>query len=181
MNSKMMPDIVGLKFIDIFKQVDMFILNFGQGIQCSLHTFTFCRILDESHVYFTSNDQYFTKNYRYRTEKGYRNDEFCKNSLLNESLKNVKNLLKEATVDRVDVLDNGDIEIIFDNGIKFQSLIDHKELKFEYYRWIEFIPSFEDYRRRKPCTTIHTIVRFKNGKIDVEKTENDLSQHNIDD
>ncbi len=159
-------ELVGYKFNNVFKQVEMYIINFGEGIVFSLHTFTFCRILDDEHIYFTSNDEFFTKNFRSRTEKGYKNDELGKHSLLNESLKEIKKLLKNSYVQSVNLFPNGDLIITFDNGIRFETLIDRKMLNFEYYRLIKFNPSFKHYPRfHKKGHDV--IVKFSEKGVDI--------------
>lgn len=164
--------LVGHKFNNIFKQVEMYILNLGDGIVFSLHTFTFCRILDNEHIYFTSTDEYYTKNFRSRTEKGYKNDELCKHSLLNESLKKVKELLKDSYVKSVNIFPNGDVVINFDNGIRFETLIDRKELNFEYFRLIKFDPSFE-HNRRFYKKSQHLVVKFSEKGLDINFSNHD--------
>lgn len=168
----LMNELVGKKFIDIFKQLEMFIINFGEGIEYSLHTYTFCRVKSKDNVFLTSNDEYFSPKFKYLSEKNYNNDELHINSLLNKTLKNVRKLLNNSIVTNVLVFDNGDISIEFDNKMVFETLIDRKSDNFEYYRFIKFIPNYQTlHLHNVKSMGPHVIIGFKEGIITSELME----------
>jgi hypothetical protein len=168
----LMNELVGKKFIDIFKQLEMFVINFGEGIEYSLHTYTFCRIKSMENVFLTSNDEYFSPKFKYLSEKKYNDDELHIKSLLNMTLKNVRKLLNNSIVTKVQVFDNGDINIEFDNNMVFETLIDRKSDNFEYYRFIKFIPNYQALRLHNVNSMgPHIIIGFKDGTISSELVE----------
>ncbi len=167
-----MQNLIGKKLVDIFKQLDMFIINFGDGIEYSLHTFSFLRFRNEDEILLTSNDEYYTANYKNVSEKVYKKDEAHRKSLLRHTLEKVKTNLKDAVVSGVSILNTGDIYIEFDNGTIIENLIDRKSENFEYYRFIKYdpnyYPSYVDGISKK---NTHVVVNFVDGLVTSEVQE----------
>lgn len=144
----------------------MIIINFGDEIEFSLHTYAFFRIKNDKEILLTSNDEYYTPDYKFITKRAYKKDKLRKNCLLNLNIEKVKLLLKNSFVREVRIFNNGDIIIIFDNDIKFEIIIDRLSQNYEYYSFIKFTPNYNAPVRESS----HTIVSFKNSQL-VSETE----------
>lgn len=161
-----LQEIIGKKFTSFFKQLEMFIINFGDEIEFSLHTYCFCRIRSEKEIILTSNDEYYDLDYNYLSDEDYEKDELHEKTLLNSTIKKANRLLKNSVVSKVVVNNNADILIEFNNGIIFETLIDRKSQDFEYYRFIKFVPSYEEIHKKNIRSKgPHAIVSFKDKKI----------------
>ncbi len=172
-----MQELIGKVFTDIFKQLDMFIINFGKGIEYSLHTFVFCRVKKEDEILLTCNDEYFTANFKCVSSKVYEKDEMHRKSLLRHTIEKVKKELHGAIVSKVIVMNNADIYIEFNNGVIIESLIDRKKQNFEYYRFIKFIPSYEEAHEKGILSKgPHIVVEFIDGQTITKTRERMLEE-----
>ena len=87
--------IKGMKFNNLFKQLDMIIINLGDPIIYSLHVFSTVRVCHNEKIILNVSDEFFTKkgmpknqrNYEKLNNQGYINDP---NSLFAKNVKNVK-------------------------------------------------------------------------------------------
>lgn len=152
-------NIVGLKLNKIFKQLDFFILNFGENDNYSLHTYSFLRVRKGREIIMTSTDEYLLPDNTRMPNEIYDKDEMHKKSLLQITLKNVKNQLHNAVIESVEVSDVADISIKFNNGIIIETFTDCLWQENEYYRF------FNNLDPSSP----HDIVRFVNGDIILER------------
>lgn len=152
-------NIIGLKLNKFFKQLDFFVLSFGTNANYALHTYSFLRVRQGQEIIMSSTDEYlFPDNTRMPNEI-YDKDEMHKKSLLQKTLRNVKNKLRNAVIETVEVSDVADILIKFNNGVIIETFTDCLWQENEYYRF------FNHLDRSSP----HYIVRFFNGKIILEK------------
>lgn len=138
----------------------MCVINFGDDIKYSLHIFSFVRITQKDKLLLTASDEFFDKDYN-RLDIP---DESFEDSLLNINVLKVKEILKNSILIKIKVSEFNDLELIFDNGVVVEVGIDCMYNNYEYYRFIEFIPDFENSTK-----AIHHIVKFKNQKIVCEK------------
>lgn len=159
-----MQRLVGKRLINIFYQptaniiaVDnMFVINFGSNrVEYSLHSFNYVRFRDNKDILLTSADEYFSPEYTHLSDEEINSQEGFEKSLIPVRIKNVKQLLKNAKVEKVEVKPWGDIDIRFDNGIVLEVSIDCSYEGYEYYRFI-------DVKNKK-----HYVVNFKKGGLKI--------------
>ena len=87
---------------------------------------------------------------------------FGANSLLAENISKVNALLKGKCVKSVSISKWKDMVLTFDDGIEIQVMPDCLERNFEYYRFIEFVPHYNDDPKR--YKSIHYSVINDNGQ-----------------
>ncbi len=158
------------EFINLFKQLDLLIINFGKPIKYSLHIASGVRICWGEKIVLNVSDEFFTKDgfpksnevYEQLEKEGIINDP---NSLLEENIKKVNRLLKGKRVKKVKISKWKDLLIDFDDDIEIQIMPDCLERGFEYYRFIEFIPSLKD---ESNYESIHYIVSNDAGRPRLE-------------
>ena len=148
-NRKFYRTLIGKKFNNIFKQFDFFVLNFKDPVKISIHASCFVRIIDKERLLMTASDEFFTHDGFEKTTDDYEKLEkeeriIDPNSLLAKNLQTVRNNLTNCVVKRIKTTASNDLIIYFDNGIIIQLIIDCLMRDFEYYRFIEFIPHFDD-------------------------------------
>lgn len=160
-NNKILKKIKKSKFNSLFKQLDWIILNFGDSIKYSLHVACNVRICHRDKVVLNTSDEFFTKEGIQKTEEVYERLEkegfiYDPDSLLAENIKKVNKLLDGKTPRRVKVSKWKDLIIKFADQIEIQIIPDCLERDYEYYRFIEFIPHYNDDPLK--CTSIHYVV-----------------------
>lgn len=164
-NFKVFNQLIGKKFNNIFSQLNMFIINFGDNIEYSFHVFTLLRIRDKNGILFMSNDKYVSKDYQYIESDIYENDEFHLLSLQNETISRVNEILKKSSVKNVYKSVCGDIRIRFDNDLLLETIIDSR-VNDECYHLICFKPNFvERDEIDSKDKGFHLVVRFYNGQL----------------
>ena len=82
-------------------------------------------------------------------------------SLLADNIARVNQLLKGKTVKKVDVSKWQDLTITFSDDIEIQIMPDCLEKDFEYYRFIEFIPYYDD--NLNDYKSVHYVVKNTQG------------------
>ena len=153
---KQLENIVGLKLSRFFKQVDMFVLVFGDDKEYAFHTFSFLRVVNKGNIIMTSTDEYLLPNHEEMPDKLYNSDEMHEKSLLHLSLNRTLDLLKDAVVKRVSVTKTADVSIYFSNGVVIQSLTDCLWENNEYYRFFEV---------NAPSEKPHYVVYYSENQI----------------
>ena len=167
MNDTICEKLKNVKICELFKQIDWMIINFGDPIKFSLHIACTVRICQNEKIILNMSDEFFTKDGLPKTEEtyaqldkdGYINDP---NSLLAENISKVNALLKGKCVKSVSMSKWKDMVLTFDDGIEIQVTPDCLERNFEYYRFIEFVPHYDDDPKR--YKSIHYSVINDNGQ-----------------
>lgn len=130
--------IVGKRLIDIFKQLDFYVLNFGEDcLEYSIHTYISPRITHDSKILLTETDEFYNKDYALLSEEEYNKDELHINSLLATTRQKVKKKLKNVKVARVDVSPVADIKILFDNNTCIDIFHNCSALDCEHYSFFK--------------------------------------------
>ena len=152
-----MQSIVGKHLVNIFKQLDFYVINFGdEDIEYSLHTYAPPRIGYESKILLTGTDEYYDKNYKLLSEEDYEKDELHTQSLLALTTRRVKKFLKDVRVEKVEVSSYADIKIIFENGACIDIFPNCAELNCEHYRFFKCNDfSFPHYVIRQKKNTLY--------------------------
>ena len=111
---------------DILAYVDMFVVNFGEKAEMSLHIFSSFRVADQNTVLLTCSDCYFGNDFERLTEEQIEEsrDNCFKGTLLNTNINKLVKLLKNAKVIDAYATNIGDIIIKFDNLITMDIRID---------------------------------------------------------
>ena len=145
-NMDYIKKICGKKLSDIFLQpvaglisdVDMFVINFGESNEISLHVFCFLRITCGSRILLTSTDMHFGENYEWLTydEQDNARHKCFEKTLLNKNIGNLKRILEDAYVLNACFSEIGDIIIEFDNSVIIEIRVDALYNDFECYRII---------------------------------------------
>lgn len=112
-------------FNNLFKQMDLIIINWGDPIQYSLHVASAIRICCGNQIILNPSDEFMTKEglpkeeavYERLEAEGFINDP---NSLLAENIAKVNKLLKGKTVKKVEVSKWQDLTLILSNDIVIQ-------------------------------------------------------------
>lgn len=175
METDVINGLVGTKFNKIFKQLNLFIINFSKPIKYSLHVACMVRVCDGSNIVLTAADEFFTKDGLHKSDEIYKRLEkegilVDPNDLLSHNLKSVNTLLKNSYVVKVEISKWMDLFIYFDNNIVIQVFPDCLEKDYEYYRFIKFIPELSN--NIDNCLSEHFIVINNNGKLEF-KCEDD--------
>lgn len=128
-----LENLIGKSISDIFYQpvsgilayVDMFVVNFGDKREVSLHVFSFFRVVN-SNILLTASDCFFDSNYERLTPEEEENERsnLYEKTLLHSNIEHVKDKLKNAKVLKAYATDIGDVIIEFDNDIKMEIIID---------------------------------------------------------
>ena len=134
---EVMQNIVGKRLNNIFKQLDFFILNFGEEVEYSLHTYSFLRIIKDKVILLTSADEYYYPSHERMLAKVYKKDEMHEKSLLRLNIEKTKTALENAVVKEVVVTDTADLYIAFDNKVIIQVLIDYLCQDTEMHRFFK--------------------------------------------
>lgn len=163
-----MQNLVGKKLNNIFKQLDFFIINFGDEIEYSLHTYCFLRIRRADEIILMASDEYYFPNYTIMPQKTYKYDELHEKSLLKVTTEKTKELLKNAIVKKVEVSDIADIFIEFDNGVIIETLTNFQQQNSEFFRFFKYGNLNEP----------HYVVKFEQGNIVMEIVY--ISQKDVD-
>lgn len=154
-----MQSIVGKHLVDIFKQLDFFIINFGdKDIEYSLHTYAPPRISYESKILLTGTDEYYDKNYKPLSEEDYEKDELHTQSLLALTTRRVKKLLKDVRIEKAEISPYADIKIVFENGACIDVFPNCAELNCEHYRFFKYNDS----------SSPHYVIRQKKNTLYLE-------------
>ncbi len=149
-------------FNNFFKQMDLIIINWGDPIQYSLHIASAVRVCCGDKIILNLSDEFLTKEglpkgkeaYERLDTAGFINDP---DSLLAENIARVNQLLKGKRVKKVDVSKWQDLTITFSDDIEIQIMPDCLEKDFEYYRFIEFIPYYDD--KLNDYKSVHYVVK----------------------
>lgn len=170
-------DLVGTKFNKIFKQLNLFIINFSKPIKYSLHVAGMVRVCDDSKIVLTAADEFFTKDGLHKSNEMYNRLEEKEilvdpNDLLSLNLKSVNALLKNSHVVKVEISKWMDLFIYFDNNIVIQIFPDCLEKDYEYYRFIKFIPELSN--NIDHCVSEHFIAINNNGKLEFKREDDKL-------
>lgn len=159
----MIHDIVNCSFNNMFKQLDMLIINFDKPIRASIHARCFVRVFKDNTILLTSSDEFFDKNGN-ELEANTNGTHACtEESLLDINIKRINKLMNGEFVTEVIVSDIKDITISFSNGVKIQILPDCLMKDYEYYRFIKFIPFLDD--ELKNYHSEHYVVSNVNGAV----------------
>ena len=150
--------LVGKKLYDVFKQLDFFVFNFGEGIEYCLHTYCFTKITKNSEILLSCIDEYLRPNHTLMTDEEYSFDELHQNSLLKNSIEHVKSELATAYVSCVKISGTGDLYIIFDNGIVLENHVASVREGEEFYRIFKY----------KDLEGFHYVVKYLNKKVVIE-------------
>lgn len=145
-NFSVIEELKGKKVNSIFYQpvagilsdVDMFVINFGDNFELSLHIFAFFRVKLNDKILLTSSDCCFSSGFEglsFEEKERARNNYFA-GTLLENNIKKVLEVLSDAYV--IDAYSNeiGDIIIKFNNSVVFEVYIDALYNDFEAYRLI---------------------------------------------
>ena len=110
----------------ILAYTDMFVVNFGEKIDDSLHIFSFFRVINKDKIILTSSDCFFDENFdRLSSELADKSrDELFNGTLLHSNIQRVKDTLNHAKVVNAYCNNVGDVIIEFDNSTIMQILID---------------------------------------------------------
>lgn len=168
MDSSLLNNLVGVKFNQIFKQLGLFIINFGEQIKYSLHIASMVRIYRENKIILTTSDEFFTKDGLEKSSERYQQlDAKCiltdTKDLLAKNLKIVNTLLKNAYVEKVETTKCMDLFIHFNNNVVIQIFPDCLAKNYEYYRFIEFMPALSDDSNK--YTSEHYVLLNDNGEL----------------
>lgn len=158
-NLSVIQALVGKRLSDIFKQLDMFILNFGEDLEYSFHVFCYLRIKRKREVILTYLDEYMYPNYIPISKRTYNKDEIHSKSLLRVSIENTKNLLKNAVVSEVKISQTADVTITFDNEVIIEVFTDGLYQNNEFYRF---------FRYNADLLEPHYVIKSREGKIVTE-------------
>lgn len=153
-------------FNHLFKQMDLIVINFGDPIQYSLHVASAVRVCHGDEIILNLSDEYFTKEglpksnetYERLEEEGYISDP---NSLLASNIARVNSLLKGKIVKKVGVSRWQDLTLSFSEDLVIQIMQDCLEKDFEYYRFIEFLPHYNEDLEK--YGSVHYVVKNKGG------------------
>ena len=145
-NMDYIKKICGKRMSDIFLQpvaglisdVDMFVINFGESAEISLHIFSFLRVTCENRILLTSTDMHFGENYEWLTyeEQDKARNKCFEKTLLNRNIENLKSILDDAYVINAYFSEIGDIIIEFNNSVVIEIRVDALYNDFECYRII---------------------------------------------
>lgn len=158
-----MQVLVGKKLNNIFKQWDMFIINFGDELEYTLHTGCFLRIKKGREIIMTYLDEYVYPSLEFIPKRVYKKDKFHEKSLLKHSIGRTKLLLENAVVSRVSISEIADVDIVFDNGVIIEIRPDCLYENNEYYRFFEY----------KDDTSLHYVVKTIGRLVIMEIVESD--------
>ena len=151
--------LVGKKFIDIFKQLDFYVLHFSDDVsKYSLHTYAPPRVSKGSTVILTATDEYYDQNYALLSSEAYEKDELHRDSLLAVTREKAKKTLKNSKIIKVNITPLADIELIFDNGSCIDIFINCSELNCEHYRFF----------KQGDSSFPHYVVRQKKSNLFLE-------------
>ncbi|MCI8596724.1 MAG: hypothetical protein HFE35_07960 [Clostridia bacterium] len=158
----MIQKLIGQKFCNIFYQPtamvlgdDIFVINFGNNIDYSLHVGTYLRFVLDNSILLTSCDIHFSPSYQ---SINLRNSN--EKTLLDKNLSNIKKLLKGSYVSSVSVTLTADIIITFSNNIKLEITTDCLCDDYEYYRFMSLGQNKKS-----------IIVYSSNGRICIRREE----------
>jgi hypothetical protein len=158
-----LQNLVGKRLNNIFKQLDFFIINFGDEIEYSLHTYCFLRIRTTDTIILTSADEYYFPDYNFMSEEQYEQDEMHQKSLLCNTIYRTKELLRDAIISKVEISNTADIIIQFDNGIVIETFTNFQQHNAEFFRFFE----------RDNLDEPHYVIKFENSCIVLEKVFTD--------
>lgn len=113
-------------------------------------------------ILLTSSDEFFDVDGSSMDGSGSCN-QTNQSDLLSLNLQVVNKILKNHKVKEFEISELQDITITFDNDVKFMIFPDCLMKNYEYYRFIEFVPHWDD--NIKNYKSIHHIVQNKLGKI----------------
>jgi hypothetical protein len=168
---EIIQSIVGLKLNNIFKQLDMFVISFGDEIEYALHICCCFRIRKEKQIIMTAADEYYYANHERMIKKDYKKDEMHEKSLLKYSIQNTKELLKDSVIKEVKISDTADIVITFGNGIVIESFVDFLCQDYELFRFF----------KHKELEEPHYVVKYSDEKIVIEKVVSNGNAYKIPD
>lgn len=151
---KSVKDIYYQPVAGILSYVDMFVVNFGEKAETSLHVFSFFRVTDKGGILLTTSDCFFDNNFERLTSElsDEAREDHYKGTLLASNIEKVKGLLKNSKVINAYSTDIGDVIIEFDNSIKMEVIIDAL-CNQECYRFISYTEN----------PSQHNVVTYNNG------------------
>lgn len=160
------------KFNNLFKQLDLLIINLGDPIIFSIHIACAVRICQGERIILNISDEFFTEDGLAKNEEIY--EWLEKNDIINDpksllalNIRKVNDLLKGKLIKKVEVSKWFDIILYFDDNIEIQIMPDCLERDFEYYRLIEYIPFYETMGRYR---STHYVLQNDQGypKLKIE-------------
>lgn len=168
MVEKFLSELKGKKFNTLFKQFDMLIINFGDKITDSFHINCLVRICNGNKMLLTSADEYFTcdglqkskDDYNFLEQNEIINDP---NSLLAKNIDKVNKILRGETVTRIKVSLHKDVYIYFANNVIIQILPDCLEKGYEYFRYIKFVPCWDE--KLNNFKSVHYVAINNQGEV----------------
>ena len=165
---RMLNKIKRSKFNEIFKMLDLIILNFGDPIKFSLHVASDVRICKGDKIIFNVSDEFFTKEGIYKSDEiGSDEQEANPNNLLEENLKKVNVLLTGKTPKRIKISKWKDLVIQFSDKIEIQIMQDCLGINYEYYRYIEYVPHYDSDPNK--YSSKHYVVYNAQGRPKMKK------------
>lgn len=174
MVKKILSELKGKKFNTLFKQFNMLIINFGDEITDSFHINCLVRIINGNRLLLTSADEYFTADGLQKSDDDYNTLEQNEiindpNSLLAKNIEKVNKILRGEEVTRIKVSPCKDVYIYFANDVIIQILPDCLEKCYEYYRYIKFVPCWDE--KLDNFKSVHYVALNNQGeiKINIEK------------
>ena len=167
---RMLNKIKKSKFNEIFKLLDLIVLDFGNPIKYSLHIASDVRICKGDKIIFNVSDEFFTKEGIHKLDEGGPSDQETSNdpdSLLVENLKKVNLLLAGKTPKKIKVSKWKDLVIQFPDKIEIQIMQDCLGIDYEYYRFIEYSPHYDSDPNK--YSSIHYVVYNAQGSPKMKK------------
>lgn len=157
------------KFNEIFKMLDLIILNFGNPIKYSLHIASDVRICKGDKIIFNVSDEFFTKEGIHKSDEigSDEQESNAPNNLLVENLKKVNTLLAGKTPKRIKISKWKDLVIQFPDKIEIQIMQDCLGIDYEYYRFIEYFPHYDNDPNK--YSSVHYVVYNAHGRPKMKK------------
>lgn len=150
--------LVGKRLFEFDQRLGIFVLNFGDGIEYSLHVECFLRVTQGNTIILTSNDQFYAPNWEPLSKREYKKEQNMPRgrSLLSVSAERLRHVTEHSVVQAVKIEGPGDLSIQFDNGVQIAVLPDCMGQNNEFYRFFKY--------RNDP----HYIVKYLEGKVVLE-------------
>lgn len=150
--------LVGKRLFEFDQRLGIFVFNFGDGIEYSLHVECFLRVTQGNTILLTSNDQFYSPNWEPLSKREYKKEQNMPRgrSLLSVSAERLRHVTNHSVVQAVKIEDLGDLSILFDNGVRIEICLDRMEQNNEFYRFFKY--------RSDP----HYVVKYLDGKVVLE-------------
>lgn len=156
--------LINKKLFELDQRVGIYVFNFGEGIEYSLHVECFLRIRKGNEIILTSSDPYYAPNWAPLSTAIYKKEQKHPKgrSLISSSIQNVLFMTQSAYVEVIDLNELGDLLIQFNNGVKIEILVDRMAQNEEFYRFFKY--------ETDNCNDPHYIIKFLEGKIILESS-----------